>query len=158
MASPKATNTKKSARATDFLVRIRPVKNRHPRRYTCFTIRFDEERGWYRVDPHVAKYLKQVHVESDNPDSAKLFDVCSEEEAREIDQMELDAKLQNGRAAAASPVRTSTSQAADARANPDTSTRRPQSARQPEGGDLTGDDLTRGTSRASGRSMRPVAE
>lgn len=72
------------------LVRIKPYnkKRRHlTRRYTVFGVKFEVERGWYRVKGPVADYLENVTSDGD-PDSPLIFDVCSEEEALAIETKE----------------------------------------------------------------------
>jgi hypothetical protein len=58
------------------------------RRYTYRGIRFQEDRGWYRVEKDVGEYLRCVRQSSD-PHAALAFDVCSEEEAKSLDAKEL---------------------------------------------------------------------
>lgn len=73
------------------LVRVKPfdLKKGHLiRRYTAFSTRFDEKRGWYRVSEDVAQYLSTVHQVSGDEDSPLVFDVCTEEQAREIEAAE----------------------------------------------------------------------
>ncbi|MBU8900636.1 hypothetical protein KRR26_34005 [Corallococcus sp. M34] len=60
------------------------------RRYTYAGIKFQEERGWYRVAKPVADYLRTVHqLPSDNY-SPLAFDVCTEAEAKALDATESD--------------------------------------------------------------------
>jgi hypothetical protein len=69
------------------LVRLRPrsgKKNaaRFPLRYTINGIRFEAERGWYRLtDLAFAAKLKALRLHEEDPDSPRIFDVCTEEEA-----------------------------------------------------------------------------
>jgi hypothetical protein len=75
------------------LVRMKPFDPRRGqvlRRYTYRGIRFQEERGWYRVEKEVGEYLRTVRQSSD-PHSTLAFDVCVEEEARALDVKELAA-------------------------------------------------------------------
>jgi hypothetical protein len=58
------------------------------RRYTYRGIRFQEDRGWYRVEKDVGEYLRCVRQNSD-PHAALAFDVYSEEEAKSLDSKEL---------------------------------------------------------------------
>ena len=73
------------------LVRLKPFdpKRGHViRRYTAFSIRFEEARGWYKVADEVAAYLGTVHQVPGDEDSPLAFDVCSEEEAQRLETAE----------------------------------------------------------------------
>ena len=86
------------------LVRIKPYdpKRGHVvRRYTVFSIRFDETRGWYRVADDVADYLGKVHQAPHDEDSPLVFDVCTEAEAHALEAAE--RKKAEERAKAAEP-------------------------------------------------------
>ena len=86
------------------LVRIKPYdpKRGHVvRRYTVFSIRFDETRGWYRVADEVADYLGKVHQAPHDEDSPLVFDVCTEAEAHALEEAE--RKKAEERAKAAEP-------------------------------------------------------
>jgi hypothetical protein len=86
------------------LVRIKPYdpnRGRLVRRYTAFSTRFDEKRGWYRVGDDVAQYLSTVHQVAGDEDSPLVFDVCTEEQAREIE--EADRRRAQERAQAVAP-------------------------------------------------------
>ena len=86
------------------LVRIKPYdpKRGHVvRRYTVFSIRLDESRGWYRVADEVAEYLSKVHQAPHDEDSPLVFDVCTEAEAHALE--ELERKKAEERAKAAEP-------------------------------------------------------
>lgn len=81
--------------AETMLVRIKPLapKNRCVlQRYTAFSIRFDVERGWYRVPKHIADYLATVKQIDGDPTSPDAFDVCTEAEARAIEERDKRAK------------------------------------------------------------------
>lgn len=73
------------------LVRLKPYDPRRGhvlKRYTYAGIKFQEERGWYRVEKPVADYLRTVHeVPTDNY-SPLAFDVCTEDEAKALDTVE----------------------------------------------------------------------
>ena len=58
------------------------------RRYTYRGIKFQEERGWYRVDKSVADYLATVRQVASDEHSPLAFDVCSEKEASALDTKE----------------------------------------------------------------------
>ena len=86
------------------LIRIKPYdpKRGHlVRRYTVFSIRFDESRGWYRVADDVADYLAKVHQRPHDEDSPLVFDVCTEDEAKALEEAE--RKKAEERAKAAEP-------------------------------------------------------
>ena len=120
------------------LVRLKPFdpkKGHVIRRYTAFSIRFEEARGWYKVADEVATYLGTVHQVPGDEDSPLAFDVCTEDEAQRIEAAEKKKAEERARAAepnVAQPY--------------DVSVR---------GGDLTTADLPAArTSRAEGRSAR----
>ena len=58
------------------------------RRFTYRGIKFQEERGWYRVDKSVADYLSKVHQVASDEHSPLAFDVCTEKEATALDAKE----------------------------------------------------------------------
>jgi hypothetical protein len=120
------------------LVRLKPhdpKKGHVIRRYTAFSIRFEEARGWYKVADEVATYLGTVHQVPGDEDSPLAFDVCTEEEAQRIEAAEKKKAEERARAAepnVAQPY--------------DVSVR---------GGDLTTADLPAArTTRAEGRAAR----
>jgi hypothetical protein len=55
------------------------------RRYTYRGIKFQEERGWYRVAKAVADYLATVRQVASDEHSPLAFDVCTEKEAAAMD-------------------------------------------------------------------------
>ena len=76
------------------LVRLKPYDPRRGhrlRRYTYRGIKFQEERGWYRVDKTVADYLRQVRQVASDEHAPLAFDVCTAEEAKSLDAKEKDA-------------------------------------------------------------------
>jgi hypothetical protein len=84
------------------LVRLKPhdPKRGHViRRYTAFSIRFEEARGWYKVADEVAAYLATVHQVPGDEDSPLAFDVCSEEEALRLETAEKKKAEERARAA-----------------------------------------------------------
>ena len=124
------------------LVRIKPhnPKIGHVlRRYTWRGMRFDEERGWYRVDARVAEHLATVHSRVGDENSPLAFDVCTEVEAAALDKREYDAKVREGRMAPGEALPTSTLPPRDIS----------------ERGDLTTEDLARGTSRERASAPPP---
>jgi hypothetical protein len=58
------------------------------RRYTYAGIKFQEERGWYRVERPVAEYLRAVREVPSDRYAPLAFDVCTETEARALDATE----------------------------------------------------------------------
>jgi hypothetical protein len=76
------------------LVRLKPYDPRRGHRLRRFTyrgIKFQEERGWYRVDKTVADYLRQVRQVASDEHAPLAFDVCTADEARALDAREKDA-------------------------------------------------------------------
>lgn len=73
------------------LVRLKPYDPRRGhvlRRFTYAGIKFQEERGWYRVEKNIADYLRTVREISTDRYSPLAFDVCTEEEARALEAAE----------------------------------------------------------------------
>lgn len=76
------------------LVRLKPYDPRRGfvlRRYTYAGIRFQDERGWYRVERRVAEYLRAVRTVPTDHYSPLAFDVCTEAEAKALDAGESEA-------------------------------------------------------------------
>lgn len=76
-----------------YLVRLKAYDARRGhvlRRYTYAGIKFQEERGWYRVEKPVADYLRAVHQLPGDTYSPLAFDVCTEAEAKSLDVTEAD--------------------------------------------------------------------
>ena len=70
------------------LVRLKPYDPRRGHRLRRFTyrgIKFQEERGWYRVDKPVADYLRQVRQVASDEHAPLAFDVCNADEAKALD-------------------------------------------------------------------------
>lgn len=70
------------------LKRLDPKRGHVLRRYTYRGIKFQVDRGWYRVSKEVAEYLEQVRQVAADPHSPAAFDVCTEEAARARDAEE----------------------------------------------------------------------
>jgi hypothetical protein len=73
------------------LVRLKPYDPRRGhvlRRYTYAGIKFQEERGWYRVERPVAEYLRAVREVPSDRYAPLAFDVCTETEAKALDANE----------------------------------------------------------------------
>jgi len=76
------------------LVRLKPYDPRRGhvlRRYTYAGIKFQEERGWYRVEKAVAEYLRNVREVPSDRYSPLAFDVCTEAEAKALEAAETEA-------------------------------------------------------------------
>lgn len=77
------------------LVRLKthdPRRGYVMRRYTYRGIKFQEDRGWYRVEKDVAEYLRTVRQVATDEHSPAAFDVCTEAEAKAMDKKEQDAE------------------------------------------------------------------
>jgi len=73
------------------LVRLKPYDPRRGfvlRRFTYKGIKFQEERGWYRVEKQVADYLAGVRQVEHDPHSPSAFDVQTDDEAKALDARE----------------------------------------------------------------------
>ena len=73
------------------LVRIKPYSPKKGyvlRSYTYQGNRYQEGRGWYEVDESTAAYLEGIKQRDEDPESHDAFDVCTEAEARLIDEKE----------------------------------------------------------------------
>lgn len=76
------------------LVRLKPHDPRRGqvlRRFTYAGIKFQPERGWYRVEKAVAEYLRTVRQQPADPYAPLAFDVCTDAEAAELEAREADA-------------------------------------------------------------------
>jgi len=70
------------------LVRLKALEPRRGhvlRRYTYAGITFHEERGWYRVEPALAEYLRTVRQVATEPFSPLAFDVATDEQAKALE-------------------------------------------------------------------------
>ena len=79
------------------LVRMRPFDPRRGaklRRFTYAGIRFQPERGWYRVEKPVAEYLRGVRQAVGDAHAALAFDVCTDDEAKALEAQEVGAAKQ----------------------------------------------------------------
>lgn len=84
------------------LIRLKPLdlkKGHVIRRFTAFSNTFVEARGWYRVSDEIATYLGTVHQVPHDEDSPLAFDVCTEQEAKAIEQDEQRKAEERARAA-----------------------------------------------------------
>lgn len=70
------------------LKRYDPRRGHVLRRFTYRGIKFQEERGWYRIEKSVADYLSKVHQVPSDEHSPLAFDVCTEKEATALDAKE----------------------------------------------------------------------
>lgn len=76
------------------LVRLKAYDPRHGcvlRRYTYRGIKFQQERGWYRVTEAVADYLRTVRQDGADPQSPEAFDVCSDVDAKAAEVAEKES-------------------------------------------------------------------
>lgn len=92
-------------------VRIKPHNPRKGyrlRRYLVFGMKFEEEKGWYRINSavnyggqqiDVAAYLGEVRNSEIDEDSALAFDIATEAEAKAIDAREKKAREKKASAA-----------------------------------------------------------
>ncbi len=73
------------------LVRLKPYNPRRgfvTKRFTYRGVKFQSERGWYRVEKEIADYLrgvKQIHGDEHSPDA---FDVKTPSEAERLEEVE----------------------------------------------------------------------
>lgn len=73
------------------LARLKAYDPKHGcvlRRYTYRGIKFQEDRGWLRVDEETAKYLEGVHQVPGDAHTPRAFDVCTDEEAKKLEERE----------------------------------------------------------------------
>lgn len=76
------------------LVRLKPYDPRRGfvlRRFTYAGIRFQDERGWYRVERRVGEHLRAVRTVPTDKYAPLAFDVCTEAEAKALDAGESEA-------------------------------------------------------------------
>ena len=70
------------------------LKKRDPRRahvlrrFVYKGARFEEGKGWYRVSEEVGEHLKTVRQRAGDEHSLLAFDVCTEAQARALDEKE----------------------------------------------------------------------
>lgn len=120
--------------ATLFLrIRPRSGKNQHPRQYNYQGQLFEQVKGWYEVDQDMADYLATVRENRSDERSPLVFEVVSEAQALAIDKREQEKKTRQGAAGPASP---NNARRVTGKGQADIET-----------GDLSLDDLKRGTSR-----------
>ena len=84
------------------LVRLKPhdpKKGHVIQRYTAFSTQFEERKGWYRVSDEIAAYLATIHQVPNDEDTPLAFDVCTDEEARNIEATEKKKAEERARAA-----------------------------------------------------------
>ena len=73
------------------LARLKAYDPKHGcvlRRYTYRGIKFQEDRGWLRVDEETAKYLEGVLQVPGDTHTPRAFDVCTDEEAKKLEERE----------------------------------------------------------------------
>jgi len=84
------------------LIRLKPLdakKGHVIRRYTAFSTTFEERKGWYRVSDEMASYLATVHQVPNDEDAPLAFDVCTQDEAQQIEAAEKKKAEERARAA-----------------------------------------------------------
>lgn len=69
--------------------------------------RFEEKRGWYRVDAKLAEYLADVLQIEGDTDSPKAFDICTPAEAAKIDEREKKIRIARAQSDDANDLTTS---------------------------------------------------
>lgn len=95
------------------LVRIHPYNPKRGfklRSYTLRGMKFLETHGWYQVADTLADYLETVPSDYGDPDSPPGFDICTQEEAIDIDEDERQEAL---KAVATRPYRTTPARATE---------------------------------------------
>jgi hypothetical protein len=97
----------RAAKSNQVLVRLKPYNPKKGyvlMKYTAFGVLFEENKGWYLVDPHVAAYLRTIKARPEDPEHAlDAFDVCTPEEAAKLANAENEAAIRQGRAAPNAP-------------------------------------------------------
>ena len=82
------------------LVRLKPYNPKcgfFLRRFSYRGVRLQEERGWYRLNGEVGEYFRGVRQVDIDPNSPLAFDVCTEEEARALEEKERKEKRRRAR-------------------------------------------------------------
>jgi len=143
-----AAKEAESLEQAPIFVRIKPRNERkgiRMRRYRVFGMQFVEATGWYKVSRFVTaevsgreqlvdtkEYFSNVR-NTDNEDSPLAFDVCTEAEARAIDEAE--RKAAEPKRKSADPVDLTTADVRPARmqVTEQTPARRPGRPRKPRG-------------------------
>lgn len=91
----------------DQLARLKPYnpnRGHKLRRFMIQGIRFDADKGWYKVSEAMADTLKEVHQDYYDEDSPLAFDIMTQAEAIALETRE--AEKAERRAVAASPHHT----------------------------------------------------
>jgi hypothetical protein len=96
--------TKPKASSSAVLVRLKPYdkRRRHVMRIYVHgptSKKFEERKGWYKVDPELAAYLAEIPQIEGDEDAPRAFDVATPAEAAKIDERE--RKVRERRALAA---------------------------------------------------------
>lgn len=79
---------------TEMFVRIKPYNEplkQLTRRYIFKGVRFEVDKGWYSVPADVAEYLKTAKPNATDPLAPCVFDVCTKEEAEDLERKEYEA-------------------------------------------------------------------
>ena len=95
--------------AEQMLVRIKPYNPKKGHLRKChieqrFGMRFKEGAGWYEVPAHVARELRKVLHDANDPESAEVFDVVTKAVAHEIRQHE-EMKIEKLKASPESAIK-----------------------------------------------------
>ncbi len=67
-----------------------PQRGHVLRRFVYRGIRFEEGKGWYLVSAEVGEHLRTVRQRAHDLHSLPAFDVCTEAEAKTIDEREVE--------------------------------------------------------------------
>lgn len=89
----------------ELLVRLKPLNERKGHNLKVYMVegaRFNVERGWYRVPADFGERLRDVHQDHYDEESPFAFDVCTEEQARKLEEKER-RELMNERATVSQP-------------------------------------------------------
>ena len=74
-----------------------PKKGFFIQRYHTNGQLFQEQKGWYLVDESLAKLLKKKRQVANDPDSRPIFDICTKEEALEMERGERKREQEKAR-------------------------------------------------------------
>jgi hypothetical protein len=103
-ASPAQSVARKVRASATLLVRLKPYdkRRRHVMRVYVHgpsSKKFEERKGWYKVDSELAEYLAEIPQIEGDEDAPRAFDVATPAEAAKIDERE--RKVRERRALAA---------------------------------------------------------
>lgn len=116
MANEKGEKKSEKKQAPVFMVRLKrynPKKGYRLKQFHVYGQRFEEERGWYKVNQFVTDfehktgarrredliaYLREVRQNQEDPESKLAFDICTPEQAAKMDEDEEEAIASRARA------------------------------------------------------------